>query len=121
MKWGFRLSKETKVALLQLRIREANRDKWIAYVLGCVSLFPIALLCLLYDVPYEMFFIIGLPFFIGGIGTGQYYRYQKNKLMEELERMAMGYLKCPKCRKEIPIGGFAFCPFCSASLEEPQD
>ncbi|UCG44824.1 MAG: hypothetical protein JSV58_05370 [Candidatus Bathyarchaeota archaeon] len=111
------MSNEAKIALLQLRIREANRDKWIAYVLGCASLLPIALLYQSYDVPYEMVFLIGLPFFIGGIGTGQYYRYQKHRLMKKLERMTKGYTECPKCRKEIPSGDYKYCPLCSASLE----
>ena len=54
---------------------------------------------------------------IPGSVIGSYYGNKKNKLMKELERMAIDYPKCSKCGKEIPSGDYEFCPFCAASLK----
>ena len=62
--------------------------------------------------------IVGVVPFVMCIAIGTYYGNQKHELMEELERMAIDYPKCPKCGQEILKGDFKFCPFCSASLKD---
>jgi len=111
------LSKEAKVALLQQKISQASTNRWIAYITAFVLTALIGFISGFLGFTEDFALIVGVVPFVVCIAIGSYYWIQKDQLMKELERMAIDYPKCPKCRKEIPKGDFMYCPFCSASLK----
>jgi hypothetical protein len=45
---------------------------------------------------------------------------QYNKLLEQLKGLTFATLTCSNCKKEIPLGNYAYasCPFCGNSLKK---
>ena len=39
------------------------------------------------------------------------------ELVEQLKRIAYNRVTCSKCKNEMPLGQYAFCPFCYNTLE----
>ena len=122
------LSEEAKLAYLQEKIKEAksNVKAWSSIIvlagsfiaLGIVggvvlSLFSfwVGFICLIAMI------LLGVIFFVYGIYGAVRSSKQYDNLMKELEKIAVPTYSCPNCKKELPKGNFAFCPFCSASLK----
>ena len=115
------LSEEAKLAYLQEKIKDAKSNvraasavialAGVIIALGIVFSFWFGFIYLIAMV------LLGTFFFVYGIYGTVHSSNQYNNLMKEMEKMATPTYTCPNCKKELPKGNFAFCPFCSASLK----
>ena len=119
--WVLGLSEDAKLAFLQEKIKQAKSNvragssgivsACVIIAAGIVASFWVGFIYLIAMV------LLGAFFFVYGIYVAVHYSNQYDNLMKELEKMAIPTYTCPNCKKELPKGNFAFCPFCSASLK----
>ena len=115
------MSEEAKLVYLQEKLDEAKkreRSGWWAFIIGLIFAVFGYVFIDFQPTGGILLIICGVVLVAVGIVESWYLGfYQKTKLMEQLEKMAIKTPICPKCGKEIPKGNFKFCPFCGASLE----
>ena len=126
------MSEEAKVVYLQEKIKQVKsyeRFGAIFAVLGAILVFFLYffpfIMAEIYSYsptpptypPSDSGLVLGILFIAFGVAVSIYYRVQGWRSMEQLLRMAAANPTCPHCKKELPKGNFAFCPFCGVSLK----
>lgn len=82
------LSEEAKVAYIQEKINEANRNRILAYAGGLVGSVFIGFFFSSLGVSDVATFVVFLAFFVSCMMIGSQYGNERKKLMKELQEMA---------------------------------
>ena len=121
------MSETTKLEYLKLKIAELekqNKSCNIILIFGCFFIFIGGVIYLYDNRSYSgissqtigiLLLFFGVFLFIFSLYVSYKSIKEKDSLIEEMRKLA--YNKpCPKCKKAIPEGNFAFCPHCGEAL-----
>ena len=117
------MSEQTKAAL-QEKMKDANKNMHVSLVpvyLGIIFIVNSIFVLTEWHISFQIILMqitLGVACVIIGICMAVPYIRQYNRLKKELENIPASFSKCLSCKKEIPKGNFAFCPFCGNSLEK---
>jgi len=117
------VSEQAKVAL-QEKMKDANKNMYVSLIPLVLGIYFIVSGIFALTGGHFSFQIIlmgitiGIACMIIGICMAVPYIRQYNKIKKELENIATSFSNCLNCKKEIPKGNFAFCPFCGNPLKK---
>jgi uncharacterized membrane protein HdeD (DUF308 family) len=117
------VSEQARTAL-QEKMKDANKNIWVSLLpvlLGIIFIVNGIFVLTEWHISFQIILLqitIGIACMIIGICMTIPYIRQYNRLKKELENIATSFSNCPNCKKEIPQGNFAFCPFCGNPLKK---
>lgn len=119
------MSEQERMAL-QEKMKDANKNIYVSltpFNIGVIFVGTGIAQLTLWHISIEFSIVIllitiGIACIIIGICMTIPYIRQYNRLKKELENIATSFSNCLNCKKEIPKGNLAFCPFCGNPLKK---